>query len=236
MISGDIIDKISATGLIASCHPLNEASTVNLITASYKGGLRVFEMKHHREDRSFDLFKKTNERTKKLENLVIGAGCVPNARSAETYLQNGARFIVSPFLKKDMAAVCRDYEGLWIPGCTNMNDVASAAEMGAGVVTILSSTLLGVNFFKDIHEHFPEMELIPSQGISGNEKDLVKWYNSGILCVRMPNELFSRESVQLKDWSGIELQVFSLMQRIKRARTSATTFIMKGEDDLPQKD
>ncbi|NOT73681.1 MAG: hypothetical protein HOP08_02045 [Cyclobacteriaceae bacterium] len=224
MNPGDVIEKMSSTGLIAACHPGNEASILNIIKASYKGGLRVFEMKHHREDRSFYLFKRIQEETKNLHLLCLGAGGVPDAASAEIYLQNGAHFILSPFLNKDMAALCSDHGKLWVPGCASLKEVETAVNMGAQVVKIQTANLLGLSFFKEVNHYFPDLHLIPSGSISDKESELLSWYRADTLCVQITHELFNKESVGLKDWAGIEFRVFSFMQRIKRIRSSMNTF------------
>jgi len=227
---GDIIEKMGSTGLIATCHPGNESTTIGIVKASYKGGLRLLEMKHHREDRSFYLFKRTNEETKTLSGLIMGAGGVTDAVTAEKYLQSEAQFILSPFLKEDMATVCKSYGKLWVPGCTSINDVENAVKMGAEVVKILPADLLGVGFFKEVGRHFPTIGLISSGIISGKDQELIKWYESGILCMQITHGLFTKEIVGLKDWAGIEFKVFSFMQRVKRIKSSLNTFAAKGDD------
>ena len=234
MNPADVIVKMGSTGIIATCHPGNEITTVGIVKASYKGGLRLLEMKHHREDRSFFLFKRTSEETKSLAGLILGAGGVPDATTAEKYLQNDAQFILSPFLKEDMAKVCQDHGKLWVPGCTSLRDVELAVAMGAEVVKILPADLLGVGFFKEVGRHFPATKLISSGIITGKDQELIKWYESGILCMQITHGLFTKEIVGLKDWSGIEFKVFSFMQRVKRIKSSINTFVDKG-DDLAQK-
>ena len=176
MNPSDVIEKMGATGLIATCHPGNETTTIGIVKSSFKGGLRLLEMKHHREDRSFFLFKRTGEETKGLSGLILGAGGVPDATTAEKYLLNDAKFILSPFLKGDMAKVCHDHGKLWVPGCTSIKDVELAKSMGAKVVKILPADLLGVGFFKEVSRHFPDMKLISSGILTGKDQDLIKWY------------------------------------------------------------
>ncbi len=218
---------MGSTGIIATCHPGNETTTVGIVKAAYKGGLRLLEMKHHREDRSFFLFKRTFEQTKSLPGIILGAGGVPDAITAEKYLQKEAQFILSPFLKEDMAKVCHDHGKLWVPGCTSLRDVEVAISLGAEVVKILPADLLGVGFFKEVSRHFPTTKLI-SSGVIGKDQELIKWYESGILCMQITHGLFTKEIVGLKDWAGIEFKVFSFMQRVKRIKSSVNTFAGKG--------
>ncbi len=157
MNQAEVIDKMSSTGLIASCLPTNKISSINIIEATNKGGLRVSEMKHPREDRSFYVFKGVVEETKSLRKLVLGASGVADARVVEVYLKNGAQFIFTPFLNNEIAAVYREYWKLWIPGCANMQGVETAKGLGARVVKILQARKLNFSFFTAANDRFRDL-------------------------------------------------------------------------------
>ena len=62
----------------------------------------------------------------KFPEMMIGAGTVINAEQAKTAIGAGARFIVSPGLSADVAAVCREADVPYLPGCVTPTEIMAA--------------------------------------------------------------------------------------------------------------
>ena len=103
---------------------------MQVVDISYRCGLRVFEFMHQRDNKGIRLFNFINERIHHYPGLILGVGTVLDAVMTERYIQVGAQFIASPFLRPEMGDVCRERNILWIPGCTTTSDINWAKSLG----------------------------------------------------------------------------------------------------------
>ena len=98
--------------------------------------------------------------------LLIGAGTVPDARTAEACLAAGARFIVTPWVDPGLAEPCRRAGALLILGALTPTEVRAAIAAGAGVVKIFpAASAGGPAHIRALRSVFPEIPLCPTGGV-----------------------------------------------------------------------
>ena len=79
----------------------------------------------------------------------------------------GAQFIVSPSLKLATIEICRRYSVAVFPGALTPTEVVSAWEAGADAVKVFPcSAMGGAKYLKALKAPFPQIELIPTGGVS----------------------------------------------------------------------
>ena len=125
--------------------------TVLEVTMTVPGAIQVIEQlaKHHGE------------------KLLIGAGTVLDAETARSCLLAGAQFIVSPALDVRTIELCRRYSVPVMPGALTPTEVVTAWQAGADVVKVFPcSALGGAKYLKALHGPLPQIQLIPTGGVS----------------------------------------------------------------------
>ena len=75
--------------------------------------------------------------------LLVGAGTVPDRRSAEACLAAGARFLVAPWVDADVAAAAHDAAACAMLGAMTPGEVRAARAAGADVVKIFPASSAG---------------------------------------------------------------------------------------------
>ncbi|MFW6248227.1 MAG: hypothetical protein ACOC4J_00485 [Bacteroidota bacterium] len=76
---------------------------ITVVKSCYEGGVRVIEITN-RGDFAHETFKEVNQYIiNHLPGMILGAGTIVDAGTASLFIQLGANFIVSPYLKEDMA-------------------------------------------------------------------------------------------------------------------------------------
>lgn len=76
-------------------------------------------------------------------SLLVGAGTVPDRRSAEICLAAGARFIVAPWIDASLALPCRAAAAMLMLGALTPTEVRAAVAAGADVVKVFPASSAG---------------------------------------------------------------------------------------------
>ena len=121
------------------------------------------------------------------ENVVIGAGTVLDSTTARLAMLNGAEYVVSPHFDPEIAKMCNRYAVPYLPGCGSVTEIVQAMETGVDLVKLFPGDLLGANFIKNVHGPIPQIELMPSGGVSLD--NLEDWYRKGAFAVGIGSAL-----------------------------------------------
>ena len=102
----------------------------------------------------------------KFPEMMIGAGTVINAEQAKTAIGAGARFIVSPGLSAEVAAVCREADVPYLPGCVTPTEIMAALEMGLTTLKFFPANVYGgLTALKALSAPFPQVRFLPTGGV-----------------------------------------------------------------------
>jgi len=147
-----VVRTTSAEDALAMCQVLHEAGlTAVEITLTVPGAVDVIAA----------LVGRFGDR------LVVGAGTVLTARSAQACIDAGATFIVSPGLDLPTVAQCRQAGTAIFPGALTPTEVITAWNAGADMVKIFpASAMGGASYIKALKAPLPEVEMLPTGGVS----------------------------------------------------------------------
>jgi 2-dehydro-3-deoxyphosphogluconate aldolase/(4S)-4-hydroxy-2-oxoglutarate aldolase len=99
--------------------------------------------------------------------VIIGAGTVLDPETARTCILAGAEFIVSPALKLATIEICHRYAVPIFPGALTPTEVLTAWEAGADAVKVFPcGSMGGAKYLKSLKAPLPQIELIPTGGVS----------------------------------------------------------------------
>jgi 2-dehydro-3-deoxyphosphogluconate aldolase / (4S)-4-hydroxy-2-oxoglutarate aldolase len=99
--------------------------------------------------------------------VLVGAGTVLDPETARACILAGAEFIVSPALKLSTIEICHRYGVPIFPGALTPTEVLTAWEAGADAVKIFPcGSMGGANYLKSLKAPLPQIEMIPTGGVS----------------------------------------------------------------------
>lgn len=99
--------------------------------------------------------------------LTIGAGTVPDERTALRCIEAGARFIVAPWVDPNLTEACADASVALMLGAMTPTEVRAALHNGADVVKIFpASSAGGPAHIKALASVFPGVAFCPTGGVA----------------------------------------------------------------------
>ena len=100
-------------------------------------------------------------------DILIGAGTVLDPETARMCILEGAQFVVSPALNLKTIEMCQRYSIAALPGALTPTEIVSAWQAGADVVKVFpANSMGGASYLKSIKAPLPQVELIPTGGVS----------------------------------------------------------------------
>jgi 2-dehydro-3-deoxyphosphogluconate aldolase/(4S)-4-hydroxy-2-oxoglutarate aldolase len=99
--------------------------------------------------------------------LLIGAGTVLDPETARMCILEGAQFVVSPALNIDTVSLCRRYSVAILSGALTPTEVIAAWQAGSDIIKVFpASAMGGAKYLKSLKAPLPQVELIPTGGVS----------------------------------------------------------------------
>lgn len=138
------------------------SDTRNVMRSLVDGGLPVAEI-CFRTDCALDAIKIA---VKEFPQAYVGAGTVINAEQCRAALSAGAKFIVSPGLSEEVAAVCRNSGVPYYPGCVTPTEIMRAVSLGITTVKFFPAGAFGgLKTIKALAAAFPSVKFLPTGGV-----------------------------------------------------------------------
>ncbi len=119
--------------------------------------------------------------------ILVGAGTVVTAATAEEAVASGAQFLLSPALSPGMVAVARRHGVLAVPGAYTPTEVQSALEGGAELVKIFPADSGGPAHIRAILAPLPRVRLLPTGGVRPD--NVGEWFAAGAAAVGIGSAL-----------------------------------------------
>jgi 2-dehydro-3-deoxyphosphogluconate aldolase/(4S)-4-hydroxy-2-oxoglutarate aldolase len=139
--------------------------------------------------------------------LLIGAGTVPDAATAQACLDAGARFLVAPWVDPALAEPCRQAGAMLMLGALTPTEVRAALAAGADVVKVFPTSSIGgpgggPGHIKALASVFPGVAFCPTGGVEpGN---VAAYLAAGAAFVGMGGALVDETRIAAGDRTAIE--------------------------------
>lgn len=194
-----IVAAMKATRLVPLFSHDDADTVLQVVQATYRGGIRVFEFTNRKKN-SFETFQQLVSQRKLYPEMILGVGTVMDAATTKKFIDAGADFIISPILKHEMSDVCKKYDKLWTPGCGTLTEIVTAKELGAEVIKVFPGSVLGPGFVSAVMPVVPELQLMITGGVEPTRENLGAWFTAGAMCVGLGSQLFTKEIIEKKEW------------------------------------
>jgi 2-dehydro-3-deoxyphosphogluconate aldolase/(4S)-4-hydroxy-2-oxoglutarate aldolase len=187
----DVLGRIQDTGLIPVLRANSAEMAIALAEAIEAGGVNVVEVTMTVPgaiEVIHTLVQQTGDR------ILIGAGTVLDAETARACMLAGASFVVSPALNVKTIETCRRYSVPIIAGALTPTEIVSAWEAGADAVKVFPcSALGGAKYLRMLKAPFPQIELVPTGGVSISTA--AEFLDAGAFALGVGSDLVNEQAI-----------------------------------------
>lgn len=192
-----ILNQLHENYLVAVVRGNDEDETKKIVDEIIKGGFKNIEITFtvpNAEEVISQVHKQYGD------DIVLGAGTVLDAATAQIAINKGAQYIVSPHLDTNISKLCNVYSIPYLPGCSSATEIIEALRHGSDLIKLFPGGQLGAGFIKDIKGPVPNVELMPSGGV--NLDNVSDWIEKGSFAVGIGGDL-------TKEFTGNNYEVIS---------------------------
>ncbi len=163
MTKTEVLAELKAIGLVPVLRAESAEQAIAIAGAIADGGVTVLEVTMTVPGAIEVMRRLAEERP----DILIGAGTVLDAETARMCILEGAQFVVSPALNVKTIEMCHRYSIAVLPGALTPTEVVTAWQAGADVVKVFpASAMGGAKYLKALKAPLPQVELIPTGGVS----------------------------------------------------------------------
>jgi 2-dehydro-3-deoxyphosphogluconate aldolase/(4S)-4-hydroxy-2-oxoglutarate aldolase len=135
-------------------------------------------------------------------DVLIGAGTVLDASTAQKCLDAGAQFLVSPGFDAETVALARRLNVLIMPGALTPTEVITAWKAGADFVKIFPcGNVGGPAYIKSLKAALPQIPMIPTGGV--NLETAAAFLRAGASALGIGGELISKAALDSGNFAAI---------------------------------
>jgi 2-dehydro-3-deoxyphosphogluconate aldolase/(4S)-4-hydroxy-2-oxoglutarate aldolase len=135
-------------------------------------------------------------------DVLIGAGTVLDASTAQKCLDAGAQFLVSPGFDAETVALARRLNVLIMPGSLTPTEVITAWKAGADFVKIFPcGNVGGPAYIKSLKAALPQIPMIPTGGV--NLETAAAFLRAGASALGIGGELISKSALDSGNFAAI---------------------------------
>lgn len=158
-----IFKQIEKLGIVPVIVLENEKDAVPLGKALLAAGLNCVEITFRTEAAE----KAISVLSKKIPELLVGAGTVLSEVQVEKAVAAGAQFIVSPGLNPKVVAHCINHKIPIIPGISTASGIEEAVSFGLELVKFFPAEAAGgIKYIKALSAPYSTMRFMPTGGIT----------------------------------------------------------------------
>jgi 2-dehydro-3-deoxyphosphogluconate aldolase/(4S)-4-hydroxy-2-oxoglutarate aldolase len=158
-----VLQTLKEIGLVPVLRAESVEKAMALATAIAAGGVTVLEVTMTVPGAIHVMRRLAEERP----DILVGAGTVLDPETARMCILEGAKFVVSPAINLKTIEMCHRYSVAVLPGALTPTEIVTAWQAGADVIKVFpASALGGAKYLKSIKAPLPQIELIPTGGVS----------------------------------------------------------------------
>lgn len=208
-----VVEKTKETGILP-CIKLHEKDDfLAYAQAMYDGGARVIEVTMTTPG-VLEAIEAISTEFK--GRLQVAAGTVLDVTSAREVILHGGSLIVNPCVIPEVMELANRYQIPVYSGAFTATECLQAMQAGASMVKIFPAQLGGPKYMTNLKMVFPQLNLIPSGGIS--LENAAEFIRCGACAVSGARTFMNREKIAEEGIGWIKKQVAKYVELIKEAK------------------
>tara|TARA_A100000164_G_scaffold380948_1_gene430457 strand:+ start:4880 stop:5509 length:630 start_codon:yes stop_codon:yes gene_type:complete len=196
MTKASLLDQLLATKIIAIIRLSSSAYVFEFAKALQKGGIRAIEITMGTPNALEEINKLSQ-----IEGVIPGVGSVLDAKTAQSAIEAGAQFVVTPVSKPEVIRMAHQYDKPILSGAMTPSEILQAYEWGADVVKLFPAANFGLSYFKALKAPMPHLPIMPTGGVT--VENAAEWLENGAVCLGIGSSLINKKLIADKDFIGI---------------------------------
>lgn len=188
-----LVEQLKENYFFAVIRGKDKEDAKNIARYAIKGGIYNIEITFS-TPKADEVIKELIEEFKDDKKVIVGAGTVMNLEHASLAKNAGAKFLVSPHFSEELAKYAVKNNVEYSPGCGTVTEVVNAINAGAKIVKLFPGGTIGKDFIKAIHGPIPDVDLMPSGGVSAS--NVKEWRDAGACAVGIGSALSAKVSTE----------------------------------------
>ena len=153
----------------------------------------------------------------RLPEVIVGAGTVLDAETAQRSFDAGAQFLTSTGFVPEVVEFARKKGILVIPGALTPSEVIHAWKAGSDFVKIFPCAPLGGDsYIRALKAPFPQIPLVAAGGV--NQQTASNYILAGASALGVGSELIPKEALEHKQEERVHELARRFLTRIREAR------------------
>ncbi len=209
-----ILSAIVEIGIVPVVRTDTTEGAIKAIEAVYRGGIRAAEITMTVPGAIRALEKVAD---KFGDQIVLGAGTVLDPETARACMLAGAQFLVTPSLNLATIEIAKRYSKVITPGALTPTEVLTAWQAGGDIIKIFPcSAVGGAKYIKALRAPFPQIEMIPTGGVS--LETIGDFLRAGACAVAVGAELIDSANIRDGHYDVFEERARRFLDAIAKAR------------------
>lgn len=159
-----VVERIREIGIVPVVRATSAAEAFEAVEAIREGGIPILEITLTVPG-AVQIIGELSRRIG--DDALIGAGTVLDAEAAQSCIDAGARFIVSPSLDIPTIDLCRRLGVPVFAGALTPTEIVTAWKAGADAVKVFPANAVGgPAYLRSVKAPLPQIQLLPTGGVS----------------------------------------------------------------------
>jgi 2-dehydro-3-deoxyphosphogluconate aldolase/(4S)-4-hydroxy-2-oxoglutarate aldolase len=215
MEKGEVVQTIRDIGIIPVVRAQSADEAMMAIDAIREGGVSLLEITMTVPG-AVGVIENVSKRYG--ADVLVGAGTVLDGETARACILAGAQFVVSPSLNLETIEVCRRHGVAVMPGALTPTEVVQAWSAGADFVKVFPAGAVGgASYIKALKAPLPQIELIPTGGVS--LKTAADFIKAGASALGVGADLVDLKAIREGRQQIITERASEFVRIVKEART-----------------
>ena len=213
MDPGSVLERLKQIAVVPIVRTADSALAIKAVEAVFEGGIPCVEITMT-VDGAIKALEAVADRYG--DRILLGAGTVLDPETARACMLAGAQFFVTPSLNVRTIEMARRYAKPIFAGALTPTEILTAWEAGADAIKVFPcSALGGPSYIKALKGPFPQIELVPTGGVS--LQTIAAFLAAGACAVGVGGELIDGKTCAAGDYAEITRRA----QRFREAVTAA---------------
>ena len=212
----EVISLTKSTGILPAIKLKQKENILPYVHAMYDGGARVIEITMTTPG-VLDAFQAITAEFG--QRIYLGAGTVLDPASARAAILAGARLIVFPAMIPEVIATAHRYGAACYSGAFTATECLDAMQAGADMIKVFPAALGGPKYMTNLRMVYPEINLIPSGGIS--LENAAEYVQCGACAISGSRNFLDRSMVEKHGLKWVAERIAQYMAIVAKAKASA---------------
>ncbi|ELY98231.1 2-dehydro-3-deoxyphosphogluconate aldolase [Natrialba chahannaoensis JCM 10990] len=209
-----IEDRIVGSGVIAVLRGVDEDQIVPVSRALADAGVEALEITAD-GTRAAEMIADVDRELADAD-AVIGAGTVLDAATAQSVIDAGATFVVSPHTSPDVVRTCNRHGVLAAPGVMTPTEAVTAMEAGADLLKMFPASTVGPGHIGSLSGPLGDVDIIPTGGVSPD--NVADFFDAGAVAVGAGGSILDDEALERGDMDQVRETAETFVAAVEDAR------------------